>query len=591
MKFKNKPHILRMLPIGILFSAILLACSTENEELFVTEAEVAKEADTGSNEDADTYYVLDDSFTVKSGNTNSYDILINDNIPNLEAARLVDVSKPSNGTIVINEDRTIEYVAPITDMEISDTFSYTVEALDENGDLFTDTGDVTVVVSAEAKNYLFTAEAKKTLRDRFTNGYITGAGFSSDFERIKVYLSDFIESPGANRAELGADNNIDRFTEPIHKVALYAYALDDVEIANVVAQELFETVKANDLNDPFWDIDHNFSVNYGLFIQTAKVKKLKDTYYLIRGVSDVLTETNKNTIETWFEDYKNIVLNWFTSYIEGYVGANWENAGISRAYPENLYVYGDIDPYPLKDVNGNDLTDYGITQFQDLFNNRIHDNVAFLHSWAVYNEDLSLERYTREYFKLVIKYGTWSDGTFWELIRNKSSDNTLGVSYTNVSLTSLVYMAHIDSQANHFPDDKLYDFKTTEGIVTGSTNLTTNPYLGGSTTDGVTEKSIKTLIMGQSKYLRSSAFGGWNDLRYNNGLAMSTENTREDSVNAAVANLYYNSQDLKDYYLYNTSAGYPEKSVHLYGYGLPEDDGAWGSFIIGGAWFEQEGNF
>ena len=127
-----------MLPIGILFSAILLACSTENEDLFVTEEAIAEKSiiDDSSNEDGDTYYVLDDSVTIESGKTDSYDILINDNIPNLEEARLVDVSKPSNGTLMVNEDLTIEYIAPITGVEINDSFSYTVEALDENGDLF-----------------------------------------------------------------------------------------------------------------------------------------------------------------------------------------------------------------------------------------------------------------------------------------------------------------------------------------------------------------------------------------------------------------------------------------------------------------------
>ncbi|WP_157961197.1 hypothetical protein [Lutibacter citreus] len=439
--------------------------------------------------------------------------------------------------------------------------------------------------------YLFTEQAKNTLKERFETDYVTGSGFTSDFSHIKDALPDFLTSPDKYRPEFGLNWNITRGGEIIHQAGLYAYAMEDVEIANVVAAELLETINMNDLKDPFWDINHNFSIHYALMIQTSKVKKLKDTYYLIKGLTDILTENEKNDIETWFKDYKNLVQNWFMSRMDHYLGANWENIGISRAYPEGLFPIQYNDPFPIKNSKGNNMVEYAVTWFQDHFNNRVLDQVAYLHSWAVYNEDLELEHCTREFFKLAIKYVTWSDGTYWELIRNNSKDNTLGVFYTNISLTSLIYMAHLDSQANHFPNDKLYDFKTTDGIIKGSTNLTVKPYLGGSTTDGITKKSIKTLIMGQSKYLRNSANGGWNDVRFNNGKPMSTVNTRENSVIAAIANIYYQDKDLKDYYLYNTSVGYPQKFAIYEGYGTAEDSGGWANLIIGGAWFEQEQNY
>lgn len=452
-------------------------------------------------------------------------------------------------------------------------------------------GNDTIPDVVDNYTYLFTDQAKNTLKERFETDYVTGSGFTSDFKYIKDGLSGFLSDPGKYRPEFGIAQDIPNKGEIIHMVGLYAYAMDDLETANVVANELLETINMNDLNDPFWDINHKFSTDYALFIQTAKAKKLKDTYYLVKGLQDVLTESDKNAIENWFKDYKNVVLNWFADYIDRYFGSNWENDGLTTAYPEGLYPFEAGNPYPLQDSNGNNMVEYGVSWFQDHFSNRMLDNVSYLHSWAVYSEDMDLEHYTREYFKAALKYGTWSDGTFWELLRNKPSDNTLGVFYTNISLTSLVYMAHLDAQANHFPNDKLYDFKTTDGILNGSTNLTANPYAGGSTTDGVTEKSIKTLIMGQSKYLRNSASGGWNDLRYNNGSPMSTVNKRQNSVIAAIANIYYKDQDLKDYYLYNTSAGYPAKVAIYEGWGVIEDYGGWANLIIGGAWLEQENNF
>ena len=440
-------------------------------------------------------------------------------------------------------------------------------------------------------SYLFTTEAKNTLKERFETDYVSGSGFTSDFKHIKDGLSDFLSNPSRYRPEFGIAENIPNDGEIVHMVGLYAYAMDDIDVANVVASELLGIINMNDLKDSFWNNTHKFSTEYSLFIQTAKAKKLKDTYYLINEIQDVLTQEDKNIIEKWFKDYKDLVLNWFVPYVERYAGFNWQNQGISTAYPEGLYPIEHGDPHPIQDKNGNDLLDYSVSWFQNIFSNRVLDNVSYLHSWAVYNNDVDLEYYTREYFKAVIKYGTWSDGTFWELIRNKPTDNTLGVFYTNVSLTSLVYMAHLDAQANHYPNDKLYDYNTVEGILHGSTNLTEKPYPGGSTTDGVTEKNLKIIILAQSKYLRSSENGGWNDVRYNNNLPMSTVNKRQNSVIAAVANLYYKDQDIKDYYLYNTSVGYPNKVTIYEGWGRNEDYGAWGNFVIGGAWLEQEHNF
>ncbi len=439
--------------------------------------------------------------------------------------------------------------------------------------------------------YLFTEQARSVLKQRFETDYVTASGFSSDFSHVKSVLPGFLANPSRYRPYFGVSENISEHGELIHMAALYAYAMEDVDVANVIAQELLETCNSSDLNHSFWYGGYNFSNQYSLFVQTAKAKKLKDSYYLVKGLENVLSQQDHTTIDQWFADYKEHVKNWFVPHAEKYIGTNWENEGIKMARPEGIYPSAHGDPLPLDDRNGNPMTEYGAAWFQDLFNNRVLDNVAYLHSWAVYNEDMALEHYTREFFKLVIKYGSWPDGTFWELIRNKPSDNTLGVFYTNVSLTSLVYMAHLDSQANHFPADKLYDYRTTGGIVQGSTNLTDAPYAGGTTTDGVTQKSLKNIILGQSKYLRNSSNGGWNDQRFNNGAPVSTVGKRQNSVLAAIANIHYKDQALKDYYLYNTARGYPSKVTIYEGWGKIEDYGAWANFIIGGAWMEQENNF
>lgn len=135
---------------------------------------------------------------------------------------------------------------------------------------------------------------------------------------------------------------------------------------------------------------------------------------------------------------------------------------------------------------------------QNQFNNRISETMSYLHSWSITAGDNEPERITREWFKNVSKYGLFPDGTFWELIRNKNAYNIsfLGVLCSFSTLHGMVQMAHVDAMANHFPNDRLYDYSTTDGVVNNSTTMTDTHYVGTSTTDGTTEKSILLLIKG-----------------------------------------------------------------------------------------------
>ena len=237
---------------------------------------------------------------------------------------------------------------------------------------------------------------------------------------------------------------------------------------------------------------------------------------------------------------------------------------------------------------------------QDSYNNRNWDVVGYIHSWAVENNDLEKAIFARQFFKSWITFASFSDGTLAEMWRNIDRDPSLGVFYGWISVGAAVQMAHEDAIANHFPNDRLYDFKTTNGILNGSTDLTDDPYVGGSTTDNISEKSLFGILIAQSNYLRSTADGGWNDSRFfklsdNSIVPLSTVGLRQPSTIPAIANLYYKSQALKDLYLYNTDVGYPEKAIisegFLAGTGFNEDAGPWGNLIMGGIWLEAEDYF
>jgi len=237
---------------------------------------------------------------------------------------------------------------------------------------------------------------------------------------------------------------------------------------------------------------------------------------------------------------------------------------------------------------------------QDSYNNRNWDVVGYIHSWAVENNDLEKAIFARQFFKSWITFASFSDGTLAEMWRNIDRDPTLGVFYGWISVGAAVQMAHEDAVTNLFPNDRLYEFKTTDGILNGSTNLTNEAYLGSSTTDSITEKNLLGILNAQSNYLRSTSDGGWNDSRFfklddTTLVPLSTINLRQPSTAVAIANLYYKSQDLKDFYLYNTNVGYPEKTAisegYLAGTGFNEDAGPWGNMIMGAIWLEMEDYF
>ncbi|NRD19964.1 T9SS type A sorting domain-containing protein [Winogradskyella eckloniae] len=460
-----------------------------------------------------------------------------------------------------------------------------------------------IIAQGTSEQLIYNSQAKAILKQRFENGYIAGTGFSDDISKTINDAIDFSQNPGEFRPILGEASYVPSGGQTLHTSALYAYAIDDISLANIVINEILAIVNANDLYTTFWNESNTlrWDTDNALWIQTAKVKKLKDSYYFIKDLQTALDENDKTIIENWFSRYKELAEDPVRTRLANLMGSTWETTGpttINNAlYPT---FNGASTPTPVYDEFGNVIEDYTIVIGQDTFNNRQWDAIGYIHSWAIYNDDIDSETWTREFFKNAIKYGLFPDGSWCELFRNRDSDPTLGVFYGYIALGGMVAMAHLDAIANNFPSDRLYDYETTEGLEHGSTTLTTTGYLGGSTTDGVTNKSLFTFLKGQSNYLRSSSDGGWNDIRFFKSTddiitPLSTVGLRQPSVIPAMANIYYNNQELLDWYNYETTVGYPSKVSISEGYlagGIGNEDmGPWGNMILGAAWYDQEDSF
>ena len=396
--------------------------------------------------------------------------------------------------------------------------------------MISDTGNVTIVITTDAipetdtipdvvtgYNSLFTLRAKNTLKERFEKGYVAGAGFSDDITKTNTSTVLFLANPSQYRPTFGdAGGAPDNDRQAMHLAALKAYAQDDGIIANVVATEILATVNTNSLNTNFWTntvTGYNFRVDtQTIWIQVLEVKKMMHSLERIEHIQTILSDAELQAIEVWFETFIGYMYNALHDRLEIYLGADWDLNGLSKFNNQGIYPSQSENPFPIQDINGQNLVT--MVWAQDSFNNRNWDVISAIHAWAVKNNDVTMESWCREFFKISIKYALFSDGTWWEMQRATTASPYNGIWYGWVSLGAMIEVAHLDAMANHFPNDRLYDYSTTDGILEGSTNITNSPFPGTSTTDGVTPKSVKLFLEGQMKYYRPESNGGWNDIRF-----------------------------------------------------------------------------
>ncbi len=95
-------------------------------------------------------FVVDDRFSTTPETSITVDVLENDTFSDEDFVKIVEISEPVNGTVEINEDKTITYTPdPPTETtespsETTDTFTYTTEVENEDETVTVEEGTVTV---------------------------------------------------------------------------------------------------------------------------------------------------------------------------------------------------------------------------------------------------------------------------------------------------------------------------------------------------------------------------------------------------------------------------------------------------------------
>ncbi|MEH6679319.1 MAG: Ig-like domain-containing protein [Sediminicola sp.] len=138
--------------LAILFTIFQLACSKDSDLL------ADQLLPSGEATIIEGVFTKEDFSTTTPGQSVVIDVLGNDEFPDPDGVKIIEVSQPKNGTITINADRTLTYspTAPPAGAEaptesITDNFEYTTEGgTTEENEVVQETAPVTVTITPPA---------------------------------------------------------------------------------------------------------------------------------------------------------------------------------------------------------------------------------------------------------------------------------------------------------------------------------------------------------------------------------------------------------------------------------------------------------
>lgn len=389
--------------------------------------------------------------------------------------------------------------------------------------------------------------------------------------------------PGANPS-LGSGNSGDRRIEDIHNAGVLSVVWkgrsDTLTFAGVtqskdrhskdLARSVFEVLTrrasapALDWANRSLFADDGAVAANPLFISFAKMTKYLSTYACIQG--QLPSDSDFALVESWLKDAADY------AYLK--MGKLYENVyGSANRYPpfsDNAVVYSDnIYPNVLYETASN-VSDQDIDRFSQLYtwyeadgtghnsvswmqasalNNRTWDAISLIGSYGVMFNFATYRKVEKEYFKLFFQLGVFPDGTVNEWYRSYDGNPQQGLNYASVTGFHLVAAAqkHAVGVYNDLPGagsdiGELYNYTTgrgTDEIIDGN-------YVATSTSGG--EKGLLNYLLNITKYYKSSANGGWNDLRFSEEGIPIQEERKPFGIMQAFANTFYNNDELRDYY-------------------------------------------
>ena len=482
-------------------------------------------------------------------------------------------------------------------------------ANDNDGDGDNGNGDGNNELSVYlGRQAMFTPVMIDSIKQRFASGWNAPKpnAFNDDFALMIEKSNEFSQNPNIDQWDNFNVNNgvltVSSAPTPqfgvrdqIHFAALHAFILRQFpessqqasELSNKVANKILDYARSqnqpNGLNP-----EGTFTSPY-MFI-ALRLCKLMDSYYLVEGISN-LSNSEKVEIENWFG-------NWHSFYKElhDYVnttvfGPNWMNGD----YRLTDWIRSPIAPNQVRTnpINGR----IGNTAQQAGLNNVRAHIADFVHLGGLYFNDAEAKQMSFEWFKMLLRFNHYADGTSAEMVRAYISNQQQGLGYIGINLTAVMKMAlsHKVAEINGLEGanngDEFFEYSTSEGF----SSFSALDGYGGTDTSGGT-KSLISIVKNFFDYSRMDGGQGHQPPRFYEGTTVNSSGTqvsftggqlmdRGSDMNhrpiAAILDLYYNDDEVNAAVINDASYGYTQSGLTTgstggYPYGL---NGAWNTFF------------
>ncbi len=369
-----------------------------------------------------------------------------------------------------------------------------------------------------------------------------------------------------------------------------------IDLANAVINVLNEQA-----NDSLLDwgntarfVQTSAYIGNPLFISMTKMSKYLDSYAY---VAQVVTTDNNDVYEKMLG-----IEQWIKNAVEyAYLKQQIRNENAFGAkLPENItnttlqtvglgYNKQHNNTYVYYDINGvgQQVSTLGVRY---AINNRNWDFIGLIANYGILFNHTEYKKFAKEMFKLALKVGVMPDGTWFEWDRGTLSSPTNGTTYTGLTMYHLAKIAYnhavavengLDGMTNK---GEFFDYTTSEG--SSELYMGNSGYEGPNTSGG--EKNLKLMLKNFLKHYRNEEDGGFIGVRFAEGGKDPETLTRNPLVGVAMANTYYQDQNLKDGYLQKIEKGY--NGARYYGdEGIPviKSSGAIIQYSLGTSWAES----
>jgi hypothetical protein len=418
-------------------------------------------------------------------------------------------------------------------------------------------------------------------------GANTGAGSGNAGTRDVEEIHDaaFLSLVWMGRSEDATFNSVTK-SKDLHSVDL-AEAVFDVLLRRAQDANLDWS---NRTNHP---LDGDVDINPRFMIAAKMVKYMKSfasTYQQLSAYAPFTT--NRAVVEDWFFDCADY---WYQQHgikineVFG-VGASVYPPFVDNSFADNTYnqeyinsVDFGFDPEPTTQPRthyssgGAGVNTITWAQASGV-NNRLWDSISVVGTYGLMWNNATYISFEENMFKFFMEFGLFPDGTLNEWYRSSDIDSSTGLNYATVTGFHLVDAAYkhavgVENGLTHLGGDrgKLFNYTTSRG----TDELYNSNYSGTSTSGGT--KGLLPMLLNLSNYYRSSANGGWNDVRFAEGGTAIDEENRPFTLMYAMANGFYKRQELED--LYKGDSGFTSPNYYSNGFTI-DSAGSWGEHSL-----------